>query len=52
MLYTLSYVNLPDDRIIDKERYFMDLHELERWVINHHPDFTSYQVIAVKQHPR
>lgn len=52
MLYTLLYVNLPNDETINLDRHFINPDTLEEWVKRHYPNFTSYQMIVVNQRPQ
>jgi hypothetical protein len=46
--YTLSYVNKPEWYEVFYDRDFRSFEELDAFVAQQHPDFTSYQVIVVR----
>lgn len=47
MRYMLNYVNLPQDTVY-LDRVWSNYDELEAWVKDNYPNFTSYQVVVTR----
>lgn len=48
MIFTLSYVNMPDNDTAYLDKEFTNAVELMDYVTTTYPDFTSYQVIVLR----
>ncbi len=46
--YTLSYVNMLEDRTDYLDMPFANLMALQHWVFKHYPNATSYEIIVTQ----